>query len=475
TKEWVESVETVIKEVKIQSKSDYPYFEIINGEIKLKADEPDDTPQEVKDLQEKVRQELPQVDLPELVMEMGQNNEFIKYLTHVNNGKPASEIADIIKNYIVLHSNACNLTETDMERTTGLSRHQFSHHQQWYFTIPSITKINDILVNAIYHHPLTKYWGDGAMSSSDGQKFMVSVRSIHSTVNQKYFFVKKGLNSYTWTADIFAQFGSKLISATEKEATYILDMILDNETELKIEEHTGDEGAYTDVIFAFFDLFGLVFCPRLGSLNKKTLLSITGAMDHAKIKDIFSRPVNFALIERNWSEILRVICSIKSGKVPCSVFVSKLQNTEQKNELLRAFQEYGKLKKTTFIMKYIVDPELRHKIRKQLNKGEGLHDLRQTIFFGNETKIGKPKAREQSLQVWCLTLVTNCVILWNTLYIQKVIDKWKSIGFKFDESLMAYISPCRFEHINKYGKFSFDLDKLTDSIELRESLFKLKG
>jgi Tn3 transposase DDE domain len=330
TNNWIESVKTVASTVKARSKSQEQYFEIVNDEIRLKADDALDLPEGIKAFINLIKEGMTVIDLPDLVMEMGIKYNFTDNLTHINNGKPAKDLEDIIKNYIVLYGNACNLTETDMERTTSLNRHQFSHHQQWYYTMDSLKKINDGLVNALYQQPLAKFWGDGTMSSSDGQKFMVSVRSIHSTANQKYFFVKKGLNSYTWTADIFAQFGSKLISATEKEATYILDMILDNETELRIEEHTGDEGAYTDLIFALFDLFGLMFCSRLGSLHKKTLLSISGATDISKIKDIFSRPVNFALIERNWKEILRVVCSIKSGKVPCSVFVSKLQILNKK-------------------------------------------------------------------------------------------------------------------------------------------------
>jgi hypothetical protein len=40
--------------------------------------------------------------------------------------------------------------------------------------------------------------------------------------------------SYTWTSDQYSQFGTKVISTTVRDATYVLDEILDNETELTI-------------------------------------------------------------------------------------------------------------------------------------------------------------------------------------------------------------------------------------------------
>jgi TnpA family transposase len=67
---------------------------------------------------------------------------------------------------------------------------------------------------------------------------------------------------YTWTSDQFSQYGTKVIPATVRDATYVLDEILDNETELSIVEHTTDTAGYTDIVFALFDLLGMQFSPR---------------------------------------------------------------------------------------------------------------------------------------------------------------------------------------------------------------------
>ena len=54
-----------------------------------------------------------------------------------------------------------------------------------------------------------------------------------------------------------------MIPATVCDATYVLDAILDNETELTILGHATDMDGYTEIVFALFDLLGLQFAPRL--------------------------------------------------------------------------------------------------------------------------------------------------------------------------------------------------------------------
>ena len=90
-------------------------------------------------------------------------------------------------------------------------------------------------------------------------RFPVPVRSRTATALPRYFGYGQGLTFYTWTSDQFAQYGTKVIPATVRDATYVLDAILDNETELTILEHTTDTAGYTELVFALFDLLGMQF------------------------------------------------------------------------------------------------------------------------------------------------------------------------------------------------------------------------
>src|SRR4029434_10370403 len=127
--------------------------------------------------------------------------------------------------------------------------------------------------------PLSRHWGGGALSSSDGQRFPVSGKVRYATALPRYFGYGRGVTFYTWTSDQFSQYGTKVIPATVRDATYVLDEILDNETELPLVEHTTDTAGYTDIVFALFDLLGLQFSPRLSDFARRQLCGLCVSLD----------------------------------------------------------------------------------------------------------------------------------------------------------------------------------------------------
>jgi TnpA family transposase len=83
-------------------------------------------------------------------------------------------------------------------------------------------------------------------------------------------------------------------------------------------------------------------------------------------------------------------------------------------------QEYGRLVKTIFILRYLESEPLRRRIQSQLNKGEALHGLREFLLFANKGTLRKKQEEELMNQAGCLNLVTNAVVTWNTVYMASV-------------------------------------------------------
>ncbi len=63
---------------------------------------------------------------------------------------------------------------------------------------------------------------------------------------------------------------------------------------------------------------------------------------------------------------------MRTGYGSASLFVQKLQAYPRKHPLMRALQEYGRLEKTLFILRWYADIATRKRVSKQLNKGENL-------------------------------------------------------------------------------------------------------
>lgn len=258
-----------------------------------------------------------------------------------------------------------------------------------------------------------------------------------------------------------------MIASTERDALYVLDEILNNVTELNILEHTTDTSGYTDLVFGLFDLLGMQFSPRLRDIKDQKLSKIKGKdFDYPSLK--FTGLVNPDYIAGRWDDLLRIAGSLKMGYVTASLFIGKLQSYPRRNNLTYVLQEYGRLIKTVFILRYLASQTLRRKINTQLNKGEALHALRSFLWFGGDGKIRKKQEEQQQEQALCLNVATNCVVLWNTVYMQEAIKDLQSNGHQIDPSDISHLSPARFGHINRLGKYSFNFDEATLNGKFRE-------
>ncbi len=322
-------------------------------------------------------------------------------------------------------------------------------------------------LSELYHQWLSQSWGGGTLSSSDGQRFPVAVKNRQAVALPRYFGYGRGLTFYTWTSDQHSQYGDKVIPSTMRDAPYLLDAILDNETELSILEHTTDTAGYTDVMFALFDLLGLQFSPRLRALKSKCLYLINKELKYPHLKPLFKGKIKTDYILKRWDDLLRVVGSLKLGWVTASLFIGKLQSFPQQNALLKGLTEYGRLCKTIFILRYLNSKDYRRRINTQLNKGEKLHDLRRFLFFAHQGLIRQRQDENLANQSSCLTLVTNAVVAWNTVYMQAVLEQLRAEKVRIDETDFVHLSPARYEHINPYGRYQFEVAKTFDRKALR--------
>ena len=52
------------------------------------------------------------------------------------------------------------------------------------------------------------------------------------------------------------------------------------------------------------------------------------------------------------------------------------------------------------------------------------------------------------------------MVAWNTIYMAAAIEQLRAEGYPVRDEDIAHLSPARFEHLNPYGKYLFDLTHL---------------
>ncbi len=423
----------------------YEQVRLEDGELVISPLEAEELPDSMHLLEGQVAARLPRLELADLVVEVDGWTHFTDHFTHAAGSEPRTQT---------------NLGLHDMEHITEFSPKELAWCSNWYLRDDTLRPAIATLVNHQHRQPLSQLWGGGTLSSSDGQRFPVGVPSRHARPLPRYFAYRdEGVTFYTWTGDQWPQYGTKVTPVTARDAAYVLDEILGNESELEIAEHTTDTSGYTEMLFAAFALLGLQFAPRIRDLQDQRLYRLPGMVVSPDVAPLFKGTINTGLILENWDEMLRLAGSLKLGLVTASLTLGKLQTVPRKNVLAKALQEYGRLVKTLFILRYLKSPEYRHQIERQLNKGESLHALRRFLFFGNLGRLRKGEEEEHTTQAQVLTLVTNTVVVWNTVYMMAVLDELRAGGYEVRDEDAKHLSPARHEHINPHGKYHFDLER----------------
>lgn len=414
---------------------------------------------------------LPHLQLPELLHEVDTWTSFSRHLYHAGNAN--SRIDNLQRHlYAVMLAQARNIDFKQMVDVVDLSYRQMIWCNNWYVREETLQPSTDEIVNYQYRQPLSHYWGDGRFSSSDGQRFPVAVRTQNATPLPRYFGYGRGLTFLTWTSNQYSQYGTLVTPPTHREAAYTLDKILDNDSEIDIQEHTTDTDGYTDLIFALFDLLGMQFAPRLKDISATRLFRMDLELNYDNLKALKFHKSDLDLIAQNWDEMLRLVASLKFRWTTPSLIIRKLQSFPRQHILTQALQEYGRIVKTIFILRYYNSEAYRRRIDTQLNKSEKFHQLRGHIHSANRGKIRKKYPQEHLNQANCLNLIVNAVAVWNTVYMQAAIQHLQNSGQDISDADLERLSPVRYEHINVFGKYSFERPSVLTDEGLRPLVVK---
>ena len=216
---------------------------IEDDELIVSPLEAEDRPASSEALEEMIVERLPRIDLPELLIEVDRWTSYTACLTHAGGSelRGADRLPTL---YASLLAQSGNFGLTQMARMSEFSYQQLLWTTNWYLREETLRATTTRLVNFHYRLPLAQLLGGGTLSSSDGQRFPVAVKTSNATALPRYFGYGRGLTFYTWTSDQYSQFGTKVIPTTMRDATVVLDEILDDETELPLFQHATDTAGF---------------------------------------------------------------------------------------------------------------------------------------------------------------------------------------------------------------------------------------
>lgn len=400
------------------------------------------------------------ISIVDLLKVVNQATGFIKSFRHFSNKrvkiKPSAEaiIAGVL-------GNGCNIGLGRLSKiSTGLKAHQLRNTVNWCFSSENLAAANKKIIEVICQLSLSNNYvlnADIDHSSSDGRKVNVAVDCLHANYSFKYFGNEKGVTDYTFIDERQALFHSRVFSASDREAPYVIDGLIDNNTR-KERIHSTDTHGFTEQIFATSHLLDISFAPRLANIGKQQIYGFSTKKTYQKKGFVIvpSRTVNHRLILKHWDDILRFIATIQTRHTPASQLFKRLSSYALDHPLYRALKEFGRLIKSQFILAYYNDVALRQRIQKQLNRVELANKFSDAVFFDNDRAFQTGSIEQQELAMACKTLIQNSIVLWNYLKLSEIVANTKDSVKRAQivESIQRG-SVLTWSHVNLKGEYDF--------------------
>ncbi|KJU87366.1 transposase Tn3 family protein [Candidatus Magnetobacterium bavaricum] len=365
----------------------------------------------------------------------------------------------------------CNLGVRKIAKISrNVNANELENTVNWYFTNENTSMANNNILELIemLHLPhIFKQNQNITHTSSDGQKFAISVESLNANYSYKYFGKGKGVSVYSFIDESHRLFYSTVINSSEREAAYVIDGLLHNDV-VQSDIHSTDTHGYSEIVFAVTHLLGISFAPRIKDFRDQSLYSFEDVSILKKLgyPILPNGKINTKIIEEHWDDILRLVVTIRLKESSASQLFRRLSSYSKQHPLYRSLKEFGRIIKTLFLLKYIDDVGLRQSIEKQLNKIESSNKFGKAVFYGNNQEFQQATKDEQLIVDGCKRLIENAIICWNYLYLTKMIMNTQTENEK--RNLLDVIrngSVIVWQHINLQGEYDFSEESLKDSIE----------
>ncbi|MEM1119177.1 MAG: Tn3 family transposase [Bacteroidota bacterium] len=436
---------------------DDDFATIINGKLKLKRDDKLAEDPKVKPLQKVIDANMPFIRIEELLMQVDKMTGFTQHFKPI--AGHASKPKQFYKTLIAaIVSQATNLGVVAMSASMkNTSVDKLRHVLHYFIREDTLKMANAQIVNLHHQLPLSSVYGSGNISSSDAQRFGIRASSLLASYYPRYYgYFEKAIGIYTHVSDQYAVFYTQAISCGPREALYVLDGLLENNSILKMKAHTTDTHGFTEVIFALCHLLGYYFMPRIRDLKDQQLYKVDKETDYGVFSPLLTKTADVAIVEEQWDMMVRVASSLKKRTAPAHVIVERLMNSSPNDRLTTAFINLGRIIKTQYILRYITDPELRRTVQIQLNKGEYRHKLPRRVFFADQGEFTTGDYAAIMNKASCLSLVSNAVLYWNTLRINDLVLDLRSRGEVIEDETLSHISLLPYKHVIPNGSYFID-------------------
>lgn len=324
-----------------------------------------------------------------------------------------------------------------------------------------LRKANERVVAFQRRFPIAELWGKGDKASADMMSLDASKHLFNARIDPRRRTYAVGI--YTHVLGSYGVIYDQPIVLNERQAGAAVEGVERYNTTvedgLRLSLLAVDTHGYTNVAMSVAKLLGFDLCPQLRNLSERRLfvprrMDVPDELVAATLSDVSERA-----IVKGWDELLRLVASIRTGRVSPKFVLEKMGSAAQGDPLHKAADQLGRLLRSLYLCDFFSNPDFRREIHTLLNRGESVHQLQRAVFHGRVMPERGRRRDEMHAISGSHALLTNIVIAWNTMKMQEVVDRWRKDKNPIDEAWIRRMGPVHFGNINFRGTMSFGIDR----------------
>ncbi|WP_150464767.1 Tn3 family transposase, partial [Francisella sp. XLW-1] len=350
-----------------------------------------------------------------------------------------------------------------------ISYKQLEHIKDYFISKDNIKDAIGIVANALLNQRWKALWGEMPIAvAGDSTQFTAYFQNLISEYHNRYG--GRGVMIYWHVEKNACCINSQLKSVSNSEVSAMIEGVLKHCTEMSVEKSYVDTHGQSEVGFAFSHLLGFNLMPRLANLSKQKLsrCEIADYNKYSNIQDIMTDTINWDLIKEQYSEMVKYTIAMKENYADPEAILRRFNRNNLKHPTYLALSQLGKVIKTIFICKYLIDEKIRQEIHEGLNVVELWNGVSKFIFYGRSGEISSNRQKNQEISVLSLHLLQLSMVYINTLMIQQII-KENNLMDKLTKEDKRAITPLIYEHVNPYGLFPLDMNECLPDLDYQEA------
>lgn len=413
----------------------------------------------VEKLEDSFFKKLPQVEIPDIMMHMGDRTNMWDVFTHMKSRYNVKTKPPKTSVNACILADAFGISTEKMAEMSDMNFNLLRSTHQDYIRVDTMCASNNNAANLVHGLPIFKLWDlidNKTLGDGDGQKMPTSESTIQSRYSKKYLGKAPGISVYTLIANFIAV-NAKNIGLNEYEGHSLYDLINGNKTDINIDMVTGDNHSLNQLNFVILDSIDVEYVPSIKDIKEaaRNLLSVKPIAEY-NCMICPSGVVNASLIRSQKRGILRILLSLLLQENTQSTIVKKINSSARYSGLKKALFEYNKLLKSIHVLNLIDNVALRKAIRTARNRTEAYHQLQGLIRKIYRGVFKGKKIVHNRVSAHAVRLVANCIIAYNSIILNIVYEQMLAEGV--DQELInkfARISPIAWAHIAFTGKYNF--------------------